>query len=104
MHKARLADGREVAVKVQYVGLETAVNADFTTLSLLAQAAARFFPGSFDFGCAPESSLRSCACTLGVHLRTLSEAVASPPVRSCVEPRHPKLSIITDIATLSSTK
>ena len=50
MHKAQLADGREVAVKVQYVGLETAVNADFTTLSLLADAAARFFPGSFDFG------------------------------------------------------
>ncbi|EIE24434.1 ABC1-domain-containing protein [Coccomyxa subellipsoidea C-169] len=50
VHKARLADGREVAVKVQYLGLETAVNADFTTLSLLADAAARFFPDSFDFG------------------------------------------------------
>lgn len=61
VHKARLADGREVAVKVQYVGLETAVNADFTTLSLLAQAAARFFPGSFDFGCAPRNSQRSCS-------------------------------------------
>lgn len=50
VHKARLADGREVAVKVQYVGLETAVNADVTTLSLLAGTAARFFPGAFDFG------------------------------------------------------
>ncbi len=50
VHKARLADGREVAVKVQYIGLETAVNADVTTLSLLAGTAARFFPGAFDFG------------------------------------------------------
>ena len=50
MHKARLLDGREVAVKVQYVGLETAVTADFTTLSVLAKAAAQWFPNSFDFG------------------------------------------------------
>lgn len=50
VHKARLADGREVAVKVQYAGLQTAVNADLTTLSALANAAARWFPGAFDFG------------------------------------------------------
>ncbi len=51
MHKARLADGREVAVKVQYPGLETAVYADLSTLSVLAAEAARWFPGAFDFGC-----------------------------------------------------
>jgi aarF domain-containing kinase len=50
VHKAKLWDGREVAVKVQYVGLETAVTADFTTLSVLAKAAAQWFPDSFDFG------------------------------------------------------
>ena len=50
MHKARLFDGREVAVKVQYIGLETAVTADFTTLTVLASAAARWFPNSLDFG------------------------------------------------------
>ena len=50
VHKARLLNGREVAVKVQYVGLETAVTADFTTLSVLARAAAQWFPNSFDFG------------------------------------------------------
>ena len=52
VHKARLADGREVAVKVQYAGLETAVAAAITTLSLLAAAATRFFPNAFDFKCA----------------------------------------------------
>ena len=51
MHKARLFDGREVAVKVQYIGLETAVAADFTTLTVLASAAARWFPNILDFGC-----------------------------------------------------
>ena len=53
MHKARLADGREVAVKVQYAGLRTAVSADITTLSVLAAAAMRWFPDAFDFGCRP---------------------------------------------------
>ena len=51
MHKARLADGREVAVKVQYAGLGTAVAADINTLSVLAAAAMRLFPDAFDFGC-----------------------------------------------------
>ena len=50
VHKARLLDGREVAVKVQYIGLETAVSADFTTLTVLAKAAAKWFPNSLDFG------------------------------------------------------
>lgn len=50
VHKARLFDGREVAVKVQYLGLETAVTADFTTLTVLAKAAAKWFPNSLDFG------------------------------------------------------
>ena len=53
VHKARLADGREVAVKVQYAGLQTAVTADITTLSVLAAAATRWFPDAFDFGCHP---------------------------------------------------
>lgn len=44
VHKARLADGREVAVKVQYPGLRGAANADLTTLSLLSAAAAALFP------------------------------------------------------------
>lgn len=44
VHKARLADGRQVAVKVQYPGLRGAANADLTTLSLLSAAAAALFP------------------------------------------------------------
>lgn len=44
VHKARLMDGRQVAVKVQYPGLRGAANADLTTLSLLSAAAAALFP------------------------------------------------------------
>jgi aarF domain-containing kinase len=44
VHKARLADGRQVAVKVQYPGLRGAANADLTTLSCLSAAAAALFP------------------------------------------------------------
>ena len=44
VHKARLADGRQVAVKVQYPGLRGAANADLTTLSCLSAAAGALFP------------------------------------------------------------
>ena len=50
VHKARLKDGRQVAVKVQYLGLESAVAADLSTLNLLGAVAALLFPNSFDFG------------------------------------------------------
>ncbi|GBF99298.1 hypothetical protein Rsub_12079 [Raphidocelis subcapitata] len=44
VHKARLEDGREVAVKIQYPGLRGAADADLWTLSLLSQLAAAAFP------------------------------------------------------------
>lgn len=44
VHKARLADGREVAVKIQYPGLRGAANADLTTLSFLSSCASVVFP------------------------------------------------------------
>jgi hypothetical protein len=51
VHKARLrAGGQEVAVKLQYLGLETAVTADLATLGVLAFVAAWAFPNAFDFG------------------------------------------------------
>lgn len=50
VHKARLHDGRHVAVKVQYLGLEAAVAADMTTLSALSTVAAWLFPTSFKLG------------------------------------------------------
>lgn len=50
VHKARLKDGKQVAVKVQYLGLESAVAADLSTLSLLGAIAALIFPNSFEFG------------------------------------------------------
>lgn len=50
VHKARLKDGRQVAVKVQYLGLESAVAADLSTLSVLGAVAALLFPNSFEFG------------------------------------------------------
>lgn len=48
VHRAVLWDGREVAVKVQYLGLETAVSADLACLGALAAAAARLFPAAPD--------------------------------------------------------
>ena len=50
MHKARLHDGRHVAVKIQYLAMEAAVAADMTTLSALSTAAAWLFPKSFELG------------------------------------------------------
>jgi predicted unusual protein kinase regulating ubiquinone biosynthesis (AarF/ABC1/UbiB family) len=44
VHKARLADGRQVAVKVQYPGLRGAANADLTTLGCLSRCAQALFP------------------------------------------------------------
>ena len=43
--RARLHDGREVAVKVQYPGVAAAVRADLQNLGLLIRAATRFAPG-----------------------------------------------------------
>ena len=50
MHKAKLHDGTDVAVKVQYLGLESAVSADLGTLSVLGAIAALVFPNAFEFG------------------------------------------------------
>ncbi|GLI59471.1 hypothetical protein VaNZ11_001354 [Volvox africanus] len=44
VHKAKLADGREVAVKVQYPGLASSVSADLATMRALAAAASALFP------------------------------------------------------------
>jgi predicted unusual protein kinase regulating ubiquinone biosynthesis (AarF/ABC1/UbiB family) len=45
VHRARLHDGREVAVKVQYPGVDDAIRADLTTSDLLFRAIALMFPG-----------------------------------------------------------
>jgi len=45
VYRARLHDGREVAVKVQYPGVAAAVRADVQNLGLLMRAAKRFAPG-----------------------------------------------------------
>jgi len=44
VHKARLHDGTEVAVKVQYAGLQTTVAADLGTFAALSAAAAWLLP------------------------------------------------------------
>ncbi|GLC68771.1 hypothetical protein PLESTF_000735000 [Pleodorina starrii] len=44
VHKAVLADGREVAVKIQYPGLASSVSADLSTMRALASAACALFP------------------------------------------------------------
>src|SRR5579859_8137733 len=45
VYRARLHDGREVAVKVQYPGIDAAVRADLQNLGLILRAAKRFAPG-----------------------------------------------------------
>ena len=45
VYRARLHDGREVAVKVQYPSIATSVRADLQNLGLLIRAAKRFAPG-----------------------------------------------------------
>lgn len=50
-----------MAVKVQYLGLESAVAADLSTLSVLGAIAAILFPNSFEFGCAQPPRLSSGA-------------------------------------------
>jgi predicted unusual protein kinase regulating ubiquinone biosynthesis (AarF/ABC1/UbiB family) len=45
VYRARLSDGRDVAVKVQYPGVAAAVRADLQNLGLLMRAAKRFAPG-----------------------------------------------------------
>jgi predicted unusual protein kinase regulating ubiquinone biosynthesis (AarF/ABC1/UbiB family) len=44
-YRARLHDGRRVAVKVQYPGIAAAVRADLQNLGLMMRAAKRFAPG-----------------------------------------------------------
>jgi predicted unusual protein kinase regulating ubiquinone biosynthesis (AarF/ABC1/UbiB family) len=45
VYRARLRDGRDVAVKVQYPGIAAAVRADLQNLGLLLRAAKRLAPG-----------------------------------------------------------
>ncbi len=45
MHRARLGDGREVAVKVQYPGIAGLIEADLAALEAIFQAVARLEPG-----------------------------------------------------------
>src|ERR1019366_7452511 len=45
VYRARLADGREVAVKVQYPGVATAVRSDMQNLGLILRLAKRIAPG-----------------------------------------------------------
>jgi predicted unusual protein kinase regulating ubiquinone biosynthesis (AarF/ABC1/UbiB family) len=45
VHRARTHDGRAVAVKVQYPGVDAAIRADLTTSDVLFRAIAMMFPG-----------------------------------------------------------
>ncbi len=45
VYRARLLDGREVAVKVQYPGVAAAVRADMQNLGLILRLAKRIAPG-----------------------------------------------------------
>ncbi len=45
VHRATLADGRQVAVKVQYPGVDRAIKTDLDNAGLLIQVVAMIFPG-----------------------------------------------------------
>ena len=45
VHRARTHDGRDVAVKVQYPGVDDAIRADLTTTDVLFRALSLMFPG-----------------------------------------------------------
>ena len=45
VYRARLHDGREVAVKVQYPGIDAAVRADLQNLAPMLRIAKQIFPG-----------------------------------------------------------
>jgi predicted unusual protein kinase regulating ubiquinone biosynthesis (AarF/ABC1/UbiB family) len=45
VHRARTHDGRDVAVKVQYPGVDDAIRADLTTSDVLFRALSLMFPG-----------------------------------------------------------
>ncbi len=81
MHRAELADGQMVAVKVQFLGLEAAVAADMATLASLASAASALFPRAFNFqflAWTVHSSLADLPCCHSHQLRhTWSISVAS---------------------------
>lgn len=48
VYRATLPDGREVAVKVQYPGIDTAVRADLKNLTMFMKVSARFFHEGLD--------------------------------------------------------
>ncbi len=74
VHKARLHDGRQVAVKVQYLGLEAAVAADMATLSALSTVAAWLFPKSFELGWVLDDLRRNLALELDFRLEAENAA------------------------------
>ena len=45
MHRARTHDGIDVAVKVQFPGVDEAIRADLTTSDVLFRAISLLFPG-----------------------------------------------------------
>jgi predicted unusual protein kinase regulating ubiquinone biosynthesis (AarF/ABC1/UbiB family) len=48
VHRARLQDGREVAVKVQHPGIEHAIDSDLANAAMLERLASLFGPAAFD--------------------------------------------------------
>ena len=89
VYRARLHDGRAVAVKVQYPGIASAVRADLQNLRLLIRAARRFAPGLDPDSTALEVRER---ISRGARLRArgsgsarVRKALAWPPVH-----RHPR--------------
>lgn len=64
VHRALLKDGREVAIKVQYPGLEYQMKLDTATMSFLSKSVAWFFP-AYRFEWAVSEFVAAIALELG---------------------------------------
>ena len=78
VYKARLHDGRDVAVKVQYPGVATAVRADMQNLGLILRLMKRVAPG-LD----PKAMARRSACASTRSSTTSSRPPTSARWRGC---------------------
>jgi len=70
VHKAQLPDGRWVAVKVQYPGVDKLIESDLKNIGMMFKLGARGFPGNFD----PDAMAEEMSARIREELDYLNEA------------------------------
>lgn len=98
VHRARLHDGREVAVKVQYPGIAGIIAADLTVLQRIVELVARLFPAI-----QLQPILDYLKETLPLELNFRREATAMAELRAALQQRTDVV-IPTEIADLSTER